>query len=84
GFVALTAVGVIAAASLLGPGGAIAVAVATLVGVFASIAAFNWKTISESVPLLSTFTGALGAILAFDWQMLTIAAKGIVTAVGIL
>jgi hypothetical protein len=51
-FAALSVAGVIAGAALLIPGGAVALAVTALVGVFGTIAAFNWKSVGE------TLTGA--------------------------
>lgn len=55
-FGALAVAGVIAGAALLIPGGGVALAVTTLVGVFGTIAAFNWDTVASTLAAMRKAT----------------------------
>lgn len=69
-FAALTVAGVVAGAALLIPGGGVALAVTTLIGVFGTIAAFNWDGLKEiGAKILDALMAPVNAIMAI-WEKL--------------
>jgi hypothetical protein len=62
---ALTVAGAVAGAVLLAPGGAIAIGIASLVGVLGSLAAFNWDSLKEiSAKIKDAIMGVVDVIVA--------------------
>jgi hypothetical protein len=69
-FAALTVAGAVAGAVLLAPGGAIAVAVASLIGIMGSLAAFNWDALKEiGTKIRDALMAPVDAIMAM-WEKL--------------